>query len=87
MAIAQPWPGRPSICPASTSAPSKNTSANSRVPLAVTIARQSIPCVRMGTRKTEMPRWRCEPGSERASSRHQSAHTASLVQIFWPKMR
>ena len=85
--MAQPLPGSPSMFLALTSAPSKNTSANSRAPLEVTTTRASTPGVSMGTRKTEMPRWRFDSGSERASRRHQSDHTASRVQIFCPVMR
>lgn len=86
MATVQPSPSAPTT-PAAT-APSKKTSLNSLVPDICRIGRTSTrPGWSIRTRRNDRPRWRREPGSVRARTKHQSASRASEVQIFWPVTR
>ncbi len=84
LAIRQPSPGAPTTRAASVRAPSKKTSLNSAVPVSCRIGRTVIPGWSIGTSRYDRPRARLEPGSVRASTKHQSATCASDVQIFWP---
>jgi len=80
MAMAQPWPAHQHLRGrARTSL--KKTSANSRVPEAVVMARHSTPRVSRGTSNIDSPGGRAI-GFGAAQEQHQWDHMASLVQIF-----
>ncbi len=86
MATVHPSPSPPTASAAT--APSKNTSLNSEVPDICRIGRTSMrPGWSIRTRRKDRPRWRRDPGSVRARTKHQSASWASEVQIFCPVTR
>jgi hypothetical protein len=72
---------------AAVRAPSKNTSLNSRLPVSWRMPRISTPFCCSGTSRKHRPRWPLLPGSQRASTKIQSASCALEVQIFWPCSR
>lgn len=88
IATFQPPPSPPTTCSTRARAPSKKTSLNSLVPVICRMGRTSTrPGWSMGTRRKVSPWCRCEPGSVRASTKHQFASWASDVQIFCPVIR
>lgn len=86
MATVQPPPSSPTTSAAT--APSKKTSLNSLVPDICRIGRTSTrPGWSIRTSRNDSPRWRRDPGSVRARTKHQSASPAREVQIFCPVTR
>ena len=84
IATAQPPLSSPSIRSAGTTTSSKNTSANSCIPLIISSGETVIPGVSMSTKNAVMPRWRESADPVRVSRTHRSAYWARLVQTFWP---
>ncbi len=86
MATAHPLPSPPTTSAAT--APSKKTSLNSEVPDICRMGRTSTrPGWSIRTSRNDSPRWRRDPASVRARTKHQSASRASEVQIFCPVTR
>ena len=84
IATAQPPFTSPRIRSAGTTTSSKNTSANSRTPLIISIGATVIPGVSMSTKNAVMPRWRDSAVPVRVSSTQRSEYCARLVHTFWP---
>ena len=87
----QPHRDRPAVADladdevgASVRASSKNTSLNSPPPVICTIGRTSTPGWSIGTSRNDRPVWRSDPGSVRATTKHQCDTSASDVHTFWP---
>ena len=77
IATAQPPFTSPRIRSAGTTTSSKNTSANSRTPLIISIGATVIPGVSMSTKNAVMPRWRDSGGP---GAREQHAPVGVLRQ-------
>ena len=77
MATAQPPLSSPIIRSAGTTTSSKNTSANSRSPLIISIGATRIPGASMSTKNAVMPRWR---DFDRSRAREQHAAVGVLGQ-------
>ena len=86
MATFQPSPGAPTTRSAEVRAESKKTSQNSPSPSMLVIGRTCTPGCRAGTRSSDSPWCREEPGSVRHSTYSQSADAPNVIQIFWPSM-
>ncbi len=84
IATAQPPLTSPRIRSAGTTTSSKNTSANSRTPLIISIGATVTPGVSMSTKNAVMPRWRDSGVPVRVNSTQRSEYWARLVHTFWP---
>src|SRR3546814_6918180 len=86
--LGQPPSTAPTTFASSVRAPSKNTSLNSESPVSWWIGRTSMPGWSIGTSRYEMPLCLATSGLAlvRASTKHQSAQWAWLVQTFWPSI-
>ena len=67
-------------------ASAKKTSLNSPPPVICSIGRTSMPGWSIGTSRNDRPLWRTEPGSVRATTKHQCDTWASDVHTFWPSI-